>query len=287
VAAVILGLIILRSLVGLALNFRAVLPAPAALLAVAIVVAGCLVVLGDQASRLRMTRDVVRLISRLQRRPAVMVSGSSIGWYGTWGDESLTEFDGGKRGFGHRVCAAWECAASEAEKSGVRVVRLRIGLVLGTEAGMLSNLLAPFEFGLGGPIGSGQQWMSWIARDDLIRLIAHIIANPQLSGAVNGTAPVPVRNATFAQELGRALHRPAVLRMPASLLHRLAGDLADELLLGGRRVLPDKAEASGFKFRHETLPSALSAIPGMEACPLRPRTRSKNGALIFSAVAQT
>jgi uncharacterized protein len=213
-------------------------------------------------SRLRMTRGIVRLIARLERRPAVMISGSSIGWYGTWRDESLTEFDGGKRGFGHRVCEAWECAAREAEKFGVRVVRLRIGIVLGIEAGMLSNLLAPFEFGLGGPIGSGEQWISWIERDDLIRLIAHIIATPQLSGAVNGTAPAPVRNADFAQALGRALHRPALLRMPASLLHRLAGDLADELLLRGQRVLPDKAQASGFKFRHETLPSALSAILG-------------------------
>jgi uncharacterized protein (TIGR01777 family) len=214
------------------------------------------------ASRLRMTREVVRLITRLQRRPAVMISGSAIGWYGTWGDESLTEFDGGKRCFGHRVCEAWECTAREAEKFGVRVVRLRIGLVLGIEAGMLSNLLAPFEFGLGGPIGSGKQWVSWIERDDLIRLIAHIIANPRISGAVNGTAPVPVRNADFARALGRALHRPARLRMPASVLHWLAGDFADELLLRGQRVLPDKAQTSGFKFRHETLPGALSAILG-------------------------
>jgi uncharacterized protein len=214
------------------------------------------------ASRLRVTRDVIRLTARLQRRPAVMISGSAIGWYGTWGDESLTEFDGGKRGFGHRVCEAWECAAREAEKFGVRVVRLRIGIVLGTESGMLSNLLAPFEFGLGGSIGSGEQWISWIHRDDLIRLIAHIIATPQLSGPVNGTAPAPVRNADFAQALGRALHRPVLLRMPASVLRRLAGDLADELLLRGQRVLPDKVQASGFKFRHETLPSALSAILG-------------------------
>ena len=212
------------------------------------------------ASRLRMTRDVVRLIARLQRRPAVLISGSAIGWYGTWEDEALTEFDGGKRGFGHRVCEAWECAAREVEKFGVRVVRLRIGIVLGIEAGMLSNLLAPFEFGLGGPIGSGEQWISWIERDDLIRLIAHIITTPQLRGPVNGTAPAPVRNAQFARALARALHRPALLRMPASVLHRLAGDLADELLLRGQRVLPDKAQASGFKFRHETLSSALSAI---------------------------
>ncbi len=223
------------------------------------------------ASRLRMTRAVVRLIGRLERRPAVLISASAIGWYGNWQDEELTEFDGGKRCFGHRVCEAWECAARKAERLGTRVVRLRIGLVLGSEDGMLSNLLAPFEFGLGGPIGSGRQWMSWIERDDLVRLIAHIIASPQLTGAVNATAPAPVRNATFAQELARALHRPALLRMPAFLLRALAGDLADELLLGGRRVLPDKAQASGFKFRHETLPSALSAILGGETAPAADR----------------
>src|SRR5207245_11165429 len=106
----------------------------------------------------------------LSAQTAEVVRGPSIGSHGTWADESLTELDGGKRGFGHRVCAAWECAASGAEKFGVRVVRLRIGLVLGTEAGMLSNLLAPFEFGLGGPIGSGEQWTPWIDRDALTRL---------------------------------------------------------------------------------------------------------------------
>ena len=140
---------------------------------------------------------------------------------------------------------------------------------------MLSHLLAPFEFGLGGPFGSGRQWMSWIERDDLVRLIAHIVATPQLIGAVNATAPAPVRNATFAQELARALHRPALLRMPAFLLHALAGVLADELLLGGRRVLPDKAQASGFKFRHETLPSALSAILGRDRARRRAHLRGR------------
>jgi len=214
------------------------------------------------SSRLRMTRGVVRLIERLERRPAVLISASAIGWYGAWQDECLTEFDGGKRCFGHRVCDAWERAAKAAERYGVRVVRLRIGLVLGTEGGMLSNLLTPFEFGLGGPIGSGRQWMSWIERDDVVRLLAHIIATPRLTGAVNATAPTPVRNSTFAKELARALGRPAVMRMPAALLRRLAGEFADELLLSGRRVLPDKAQASGFTFRHETLPSAFGAIFG-------------------------
>jgi uncharacterized protein len=214
------------------------------------------------SSRLRTTRSVVRLIARLQQRPAVLISGSAIGWYGLWQDETLTEFDGGKRCFTHRVCEAWEREAKKAQRLGVRVVRLRIGLVLGIEGGMLSRLLIPYEFGLGGPIGSGRQWMSWIERDDLVRLIAHIIATPSLTGPVNATAPTPVTNAAFARVLGGALRRPALLKVPAVVLHHLAGAFADELLLGGQRVLPDKAQVSGFVFRHETVRSALDAILG-------------------------
>ena len=149
--------------------------------------------------------------------------------------------------------------AVRAETHGVRVVRLRTGLVLGSAGGFLSRLLTPFEFGLGGPIGDGQQWMSWIERDDLVRLIAHIMATPNLSGAVNATAPVPVRNADFACEPGRTLHRPAMMRMPVALL-RLLGDFGQELFLGGQKVLPVAALASGFRFRHETMRSALTAI---------------------------
>ncbi len=214
------------------------------------------------ASRLRVTRGVVGLIGRLEHRPAVLVSGSAIGWYGRWKDELLTEFDGGKRGFSHRLCEAWECAAKKAERLGLRVVRLRIGIVLGSDGGMLGRVLLPFRLGLGGPMGTGEQWMSWIERDDLVRLIAHVMADPRLTGAVNGTAPVPVRNSTFARELGHALRRPSRVRVPASLLRGLFGDLARELALGGQRVLPDKADGSGFKFRHETLAGALAAILG-------------------------
>jgi uncharacterized protein (TIGR01777 family) len=213
-------------------------------------------------SRVDATMAVVRLIARLDRPPSVLISGSAVGWYGLWQDEALTEAADGRTGFCRELCAAWEHAAMRAEQYGVRVVRLRTGLVLGSQGGMLARMLTPFEFGLGGPIGSGTQWMSWIERDDLVRLIAHVIARPELTGAINATAPTPVRNAAFATELGRALHRPAMLRVPAALLHRLAGDLAAELLLGGQRVLPEKALASGFVFRHRTLDGALAAVLG-------------------------
>jgi uncharacterized protein (TIGR01777 family) len=160
------------------------------------------------------------------------------------------------------VCESRERAASAAERLGVRVVRLRIGLVLGTEGGLLGRLLTRFEFGLGGPIGNGRQWMSWIGRDDLIRLLAHVIATPSLAGPVNATAPEPVTNRTFARELARALRRPGLLWVPAPPLRALMGDFAEELLLGGQRVLPDKAQASGFAFRHPTLRDALSGMLG-------------------------
>lgn len=216
-------------------------------------------------SRLDTTADVVRLVSRLQRRPAVLINASAIGWYGLRGDEELTEGDAGSPCFSHDVCDAWEQEAAKATLFRVRVVCLRIGLVLGIDGGMLSRLLTPFEFGLGGPIGPGRQWMSWIARDDLIRLIAHAIAEPSLSGAVNATAPAPVRNREFAHALGAALRRPALLPVPGWPLRAIGGDFARELLLGGQRVLPDRVLATGFRFRYPDLRSALAAILGQPA----------------------
>jgi uncharacterized protein len=212
------------------------------------------------ASRIDITGDVVKLIARLERKPAVLVSGSAIGWYGLWQDQVLTESAKSHGCFSHELCEAWEKAARPAEEFGVRVVCLRIGLVLGTDGGFITRMLTPFEFGLGGPLGSGRQWMSWIERDDLVRLIAHVIARSDLAGPINATAPIPVTNATFTEELGRRLHRPAILRVPAGLLRRAGGDFAKELLLGGQRVLPNKALSNGFVFRHETLRSAFDAI---------------------------
>jgi uncharacterized protein len=214
------------------------------------------------ASRLRMTGNVVRLIRRLNRKPAVLVNASAIGWYGLRDDEVITEAADGRPCFTRAVCADWERAAVQAERFGVRVVRLRIGLVLGLEGGMLADLLVPFEYGLGGPFGAGTQWMSWIARDDLIRLIAHAIATPALAGALNATAPEPVRNAGFVRELGRAMRRPALMRLPAAPLRLALGDLAEELFLGGQRVVPEKALKSGFIFRYPNLRGALAAILG-------------------------
>ena len=212
------------------------------------------------ASRIGMTDDVIRLIGRLERRPTVMVSGSAIGWYGLWQDQPLTESAKAHACFSHELCDAWEKAAARATEYGVRVVCLRTGLVVGTEGGFLTRMLTPFEFGLGGPMGSGKQWMSWIERDDLVRLIAHALAKPDLSGPINATAPIPVTNMKFTEELGRRLKRPAIFRIPAVLLHHVAGDLADELLLGGQRVIPNKALSSGFVFRYQTLRSAFEAV---------------------------
>lgn len=211
-------------------------------------------------SRIGTTNDVVALIARLEKRPTVLINGSAIGWYGLWQDQPLTESAKSHACFSHELCDAWETAASRAAAHGVRVVYLRIGLVVGTDGGFLTRLLTPFEYGLGGPIGSGQQWMSWIERDDLIRLIAHAMARSDIVGPVNATAPIPVRNMKFSEELGRRLGRPAVFRIPATLLRHAAGDFADELLLGGQRVIPNKALSSGFVFRHETLRSAFEAI---------------------------
>ncbi len=208
---------------------------------------------------------LLRLVARLERRPAVLVGASAIGWYGLRGDEELAEDAAPARDFfSHESCAIVERETAKARGLGLRVVALRIGLVLGTEGGLLARLLLPFEFGMGGRIGAGTQWMSWIARDDLVRLIAHAIANEELEGPVNATAPAPVRNADFARALGHALHRPAAMPLPALPL-RLLGAFGKELLLGGQRVMPRKALASGFAFAYPTLPMALESMLGGKA----------------------
>ena len=212
------------------------------------------------ASRIDVTEACLELIGRLTVRPEVFISASAIGWYGLRGDEQLDEASSGTDCFSRQVCVAIEAAASKAEALGLRTVRLRIGLVLAAEGGLLGRMVLPFKLGLGGPFGRGRHWMSWIHRDDLVRLICHCIANSALSGPVNGTAPAPVRNRDFTRALGKALHRPALLPVPALPLEWVLGDFAKELLLGGQRVLPEAAQNSGFSFRYPQLDAALKAI---------------------------
>lgn len=220
-------------------------------------------------SRAATTRALHRLCARLTTPPAVLVNGSAIGFYGDAGDDVLDE--GGRRGAGFcaEVCAAWEAEAVRFEALGLRVVRLRIGLVLASAGGFLGNLLFPFEAGTGGRIGDGRQWLSWIHRDDLVRLIAFVIASVEMKGVVNAVAPAPLRNADFAKALGGALRRPAIVPLPAAPLRFALRDFADELFLASQRVLPVKAVFHGFAFSYRHIDAALAAIVG--AAPPAPR----------------
>lgn len=214
-------------------------------------------------SRLAATYAITRLIARLEYKPAVLVSGSAIGFYGLRSDEALTEADGGTACFSRQVCVSWERAARQGgARHGVRTVLLRTGLVLDRSGGMLAKLLAPFEFGLGGRFGDGRHWMSWIHRDDLVRLIVHAIATPDLAGPLNGVAPEPVTNRAFTAALGRALGRPALVPIPGWPLRAVLGDFAAELLLSGQRVLPIAALRSGFVFTYPAIDDALAQIVG-------------------------
>jgi hypothetical protein len=215
-------------------------------------------------SRLRVTGEVVALIARLRDKPGVLVNGSAIGWYGMRGDQILDETAEAHDCFTHEVCKSWEEAAANARGYGVRVAFLRTGLVLAPDGGMLGQMLPAFEYGFGLRFGSGTQWMSWIARDDLVRLIAHVIATPELVGPINATAPSPVRNGEFAAAVGKALRRPVWLGVPERLL-LLAGDMAREIFLVSQRVVPQKALATGFRFERETIDAALAAMLGVDA----------------------
>ncbi|HXS94936.1 MAG TPA: TIGR01777 family oxidoreductase [Candidatus Limnocylindrales bacterium] len=206
-------------------------------------------------SRVEGTRRLVAGIAALPQKPRVLVSSSAIGYYGSRGDETLTEESGPGSDFLATVCAAWEKEAKAAEELGIRVVRLRTGIVLDAHGGALAKMLTPFRFGLGGRLGSGRQWMSWIHIDDLAGIVVHALENP-VSGAVNGVAPNPVRNSVFTQALAGTLHRPALFPVPQFGLRLMLGEMS-EAVLASQRVLPKVAESSGYRFRYPDLPEAL------------------------------
>jgi len=209
-------------------------------------------------SRTTGTRHLVQALSTLRQRPAVLVCGSAIGYYGSRGEEVLTESSAPGTGFMAEVCVAWEREADLAESLGIRLVKLRTGVVLGTNGGALAKMLPPFKAGMGGKMGHGDQWMSWIHLDDLVGIVQHSIDNP-MRGPVNGTAPNPVVNAGFTRALGHALSRPAVVPMPAFSLKFMFGEMA-EVMLASQRVMPKAAEAAGYQFRYPELEPALANI---------------------------
>jgi len=193
--------------------------------------------------------------------PKILVSGSAIGYYGDRGDEELTEDSGPGDQFLSQICQAWEAATKPAEDAGVRVVRLRTGLVLAADGGMLKPLLTPFKLGLGGRIGTGKQWWSWVSIDDEVGAIVHALTNDSVQGALNATAPNPVRQQGFAKALAKALHRPAFLPTPKfAISARLGPEAAQEMTFAGQRVLPAKLQATGYQFTDTDLGAALQRL---------------------------
>jgi uncharacterized protein (TIGR01777 family) len=210
-------------------------------------------------SRVEGTMLLCSALAGLAHRPSVLVSASAIGYYGDRGDEELAESSGpGTGSFQAEVCQAWEGATAEAQRAGIRVVHLRSAVVLSRHGGALAKQLPLFKAGLGAKLGSGDQWLSWISLRDEVGIILRAIEDGSLAGALNASAPAPVRNREFTKELGRALHRPAVLGVPPFALRLALGrQLADELLLGSLRVLPTRAVDAGYRFHDPELGGAL------------------------------
>ncbi|MDQ6927473.1 MAG: TIGR01777 family oxidoreductase [Actinomycetota bacterium] len=212
------------------------------------------------ASRVKGTTTLARALAGLARPPQVLASGSAVGYYGDRGDAELTEASGPGSGFLSEVVQQWETAAAPATDAGIRVVNLRSGVVLTRRGGALKKQLLPFKLGLGGRLGGGKQYLSWISLDDEVGAIRHVLTNESVRGPVNLSAPTPVTNAEFTKTLGATLRRPAVIPVPTLALDLLFGrQMVREMLLSGQRVLPAVLQAHGYEFRHPVLADALRA----------------------------
>jgi uncharacterized protein (TIGR01777 family) len=213
-----------------------------------------------QNSRVQLTSRIATLLSKLDKPPEVLISASAVGFYGDRGEEDITEDSSSGVGFLPNVCRMWEEAVAPAQKSGIRCVHPRFGVVLTPKGGALKKMLLPFRMGAGGPVGSGKQWMSWISIDDLIYLLYFLIQNSEAKGAVNATAPNPVRNKEFGQELGRALSRPSFMPLPSVVVRTLFGEMGQALLLDGAKIFPKNAEKLGYSFVHTNLKDCCADI---------------------------
>lgn len=210
-------------------------------------------------SRVNGTRFLARTLAGLDRPPRAFLCASAVGFYGNRGDELLTEAAGPGVGLLADICREWEAAAEPVQEAAERVVHLRIGLVLSRRGGALKAMLPMFRMGLGGRLGSGRQWVSWISHEDLVEAIVHCIEDDDVRGPVNMAAPNPVRNEEFTKALAETVGRPAILPVPAFALRLAVGEMADALLLWGARMQPQRLLASGYEFRHPDLQQALAA----------------------------
>lgn len=213
-------------------------------------------------SRITGTRLLAQTLAGLVKRSRALICSSAIGYYGNRGDEILKESSPPGADFLAGVCCEWEAAAGPAAGAGIRVVNLRTGIVLGREGGVLGKMLLPFQLGLGGKIGGGKQYMSWIAMDDLAGVFLHALRTDSLAGPVNAVAPQPVTNAEFTKTLGRILHRPTLFPMPAFAARLALGEMADALLLSSARVEPARLVETGFQFRFRALEPAVRHVLG-------------------------
>ncbi|HUL33690.1 MAG TPA: TIGR01777 family oxidoreductase [Candidatus Eisenbacteria bacterium] len=214
-----------------------------------------------RSSRVDTTRALVTALAKMSARPRVLISASATGYYGNRGDELLTEDSGPGSGFLSEIAREWEAEASKAEVLGIRVVRARFGVVLARHGGALPVMMRPFQFGLGGKIGTGRQWMSWITLDDAVAILLLALENGHISGPLNLVSPQPVTNAEFTKTLATSLHRPALFPAPAFVLRFLLGEMADALLLASQRVQPAQLQKLDYKFLQLDLRSALDKMP--------------------------
>jgi uncharacterized protein len=211
-------------------------------------------------SRVQGTGHLAEALARASRKPQVLITASAIGYYGDRGEETLTEESGPGTNFLAGLCRQWEAATGAATQAGIRTVQVRIGVMLSTKGGALPKMLTPFKLGLGGRIGSGRQYLSWISIDDVVGVILYVLDAGQVRGPVNATAPNPATNSEFTRSLAEVLHRPAIFPMPTFAVRALFGQMGDELLLASARVLPSKLQASGYQFRRPELKTALMSL---------------------------
>ena len=214
-------------------------------------------------SRVGTTQQLFNFFEGRELKPELIISGSAVGYYGP-GSRPMSEVSSPVDCYSHRLCNAWEATAKQFDVLGTRVCKLRVGIVLG-DKGALSRMLPAFKLGMGGPIGSGKQWMSWIHIDDMVELIFHCMKRTDIRFAINATAPNPVTNREFSKMLGSVLHRPAMFTMPAGMVKLLFGEMGQELLLEGQRVVPTKALETSFEFQYPVLRDALENLVGHTA----------------------